>query len=83
MRPPTSLNPDHGSGHVPVGQDEPLEDEPPDLAAKVENSFCVSFAPHSSHLWGLSVPAFSRNEVTWPHFLHLYSKIGICFFSQA
>jgi len=66
----------HESGHVPVGQ---LEEEAfPDLAANVENIFSVSFEPHFSQVCGMRPSvAFSRNDVTCPHLLHWYSKIGI------
>ena len=59
----------YDSGQVPVGQLEP-DEELPDFAAKVEKIFSVSLEPHFSQVWVLLLPAFSRNEVTWPHFLH-------------
>jgi len=45
---PKSADTCHESGHVPVGQLELPDDEPPDFAAKVENIFSVSFEPHFS-----------------------------------
>ena len=54
----------HESGHVPVGQLEPDDDESPDRAANVENIFSVSSEPHFSQRCGALAPAFSRNELT-------------------
>jgi len=47
--PPHSYQSDYESGHVPVGQAEPDEDELPDLAANVEKSFWLFCDPHFSH----------------------------------
>jgi len=40
----------HESGHVPVGQLEAPEEEPPHFAAKVEKIFSVSLEPHFSQM---------------------------------
>ena len=58
------------SGHVPVGQLAVPEEELPDLAAKVDRIFSVAFEPHFSQLCARRLFAFSRKDVTCPHFLH-------------
>ena len=65
-------------GHVPVAQLEALE-EAPLLAENVENIFSVAFEPHFSQPCDCRLPGFSRNDVTCPHFLQRYSKIGMVF----
>ncbi|MDY6914137.1 MAG: hypothetical protein SVT52_06765 [Planctomycetota bacterium] len=44
------LTVDYASGHVPVGQLELLDEEPPDFAANVEKTFSVFFDPHFSQV---------------------------------
>jgi len=57
--------------HVPVGQLKlSVEDDEARPAEKLEKIFSVSVEPQLSHSWLPLVPAFSRKEVTWPHFLH-------------
>lgn len=63
---------------MPVGQlapDEPAD--PPAFAENVEKTFSVRPEPHFSHACFFLLPAFSRNDVTCPHALHRYSKIGM------
>lgn len=63
--------PVHESGHVPVGQLEAADEEESFmLTPKVEKIFSVFLEWHFSHARGFRVPGFSKNAVTWPHFLH-------------
>jgi hypothetical protein len=46
-------------------------------ALKVENCFSVFFSPHSGHAGAFADADETKASFTNPHFVHLYSKIGI------
>jgi hypothetical protein len=67
----------HLSGeHSPVGQDI-VAAELPACGLKAEKILFMDWLPHFSHRCLSALSAFSRNSVTWQHFLHLYSNMGI------
>jgi hypothetical protein len=46
-------------------------------AAKLENCFSTFFSPHSGHAGAFADADETSTSFTNPHFVHLYSKIGI------
>jgi hypothetical protein len=48
-------------------------------AEKLENCFSTFFSPHSGHAGPLLLADLTSASFTNPHFVHLYSKIGILY----